>query len=301
VYGQIARMTSGTITVATQSVYQSTGLVAVLDAESDGISLGTSDTFAIKNTSGVTRRLKIAASYDASMGGATKVLGAALAINGTVDLDTECRATTGLTGAIAKLFTSWIIDLDDGDEVALFVANFTDTGNISFQRGRVVATSVAGYGPSGVVISATEPVITDVLWADESEPGDAIIPVGGLTGQALVKVSGDDYDADWIDPYAAPQIVNGQTAAYTLLAADAGRLVTVDSASALDVTVDGSLDLEVGQRIDLLRLGTGTVTVVASGATVNGTPGLKLRARYSAATLLCVATDVYVLLGDLAA
>jgi hypothetical protein len=97
------------------------------------------------------------------------------------------------------------------------------------------------------------------------------------------------------------QTVNAQTAAYTLLTADAGKLVTVDSASNLDVTVDGSLDLEVGQRIDLLRLGTGTVTVVASVATVNGTPGLKLRARYSAATLLCVATDVYVLLGDLAA
>jgi hypothetical protein len=41
--------------------------------------------------------------------------------------------------------------------------------------------------------------------------------------------------------------------------------------------------------------------VVADNATVNGTPGLKLRARYSAATLLCVAADSYVLLGDLKA
>jgi hypothetical protein len=47
-------------------------------------------------------------------------------------------------------------------------------------------------------------------------------------------------------------------------------------------------------------LGTGTVTVVASSTTVNATPGLKLRARYSAATLLCVGTDDYILLGDLA-
>jgi hypothetical protein len=41
--------------------------------------------------------------------------------------------------------------------------------------------------------------------------------------------------------------------------------------------------------------------VVADNATVNGTPGLKLRARYSAATLLCVGADDYVLLGDLKA
>jgi hypothetical protein len=86
-----------------------------------------------------------------------------------------------------------------------------------------------------------------------------------------------------------------------LLTADAGKLVTVDSSSNLDVTVNASLDLSNGQRIDILRLGLGEVTVVASGATVNGTPGLKLRARYSAATLLCVAADTYVLLGDLKA
>jgi hypothetical protein len=84
-----------------------------------------------------------------------------------------------------------------------------------------------------------------------------------------------------------------------LLTADAGKLITVTSASNLNVTVDGSLDLAVGQRIDLARLGTGTVTVVASSTTVNGTPGLKLRAQYSAATLICTAADTYLLVGDL--
>jgi hypothetical protein len=43
------------------------------------------------------------------------------------------------------------------------------------------------------------------------------------------------------------------------------------------------------------------VTVVAASTTVNGTPGLRLRARYSAATVLCVGTDTYVVLGDLKA
>ena len=99
----------------------------------------------------------------------------------------------------------------------------------------------------------------------------------------------------------SPQVIEDKTAAYTLLGSDAGYLITVTSGSAVDVTVNGSLDLLPGQRIDLLRLGAGAVTVVASGATVNGTPGLKLRAQYSAATLLCVATDTYVLLGDLSA
>jgi hypothetical protein len=183
VFGQVAKMTSGTITIATQGVYQSTGLTAVLDGENAGISLGTSDTFAIKNTSGATRRLKISASYDASMAGATKVLGLALAVNGVVDLDTECRATTGLQGAIAKLATQWIIDLADGDEVALYVANHSSTVDIDFQRGRIVATSVAGFGPQGPT-GATGP----------AGPG---VATGGTTGDLLVKQSSTDFDTAW--------------------------------------------------------------------------------------------------------
>ena len=94
------------------------------------------------------------------------------------------------------------------------------------------------------------------------------------------------------------QDVETKTADYTLVTADAGKLIIVDSASDEDVTVDGSLDLAVGQRIDVLRAGAGEVTVVASGATVNGTPGLRLRPQWSAATVLCVGADSYVLVGD---
>lgn len=149
VYGQVSKMTSGTITVGTQGTYQTTGLTAVLDGENAGISLGTTDTFAIKNTSGSTKRLQIGASYDATVTASATVLGLALAINGVVDSDTECRATTSASGAIAELQTTWIIDLPNNHEVALFVANHSSTTAINFERGRVVATSVAGFGPTG--------------------------------------------------------------------------------------------------------------------------------------------------------
>jgi hypothetical protein len=49
-----------------------------------------------------------------------------------------------------------------------------------------------------VVISPTEPENFDVLWADTSEEGDAVLPVGGTTGQALVKASDGVYDAEWV-------------------------------------------------------------------------------------------------------
>jgi 5,10-methylene-tetrahydrofolate dehydrogenase/methenyl tetrahydrofolate cyclohydrolase len=97
------------------------------------------------------------------------------------------------------------------------------------------------------------------------------------------------------------QTINAQIDSYTLLTADAGKLVTLNKGTAVNCTVDGSLNLAVGQRIDIIQLGAGQVTVVGSGATVNGTPGLKFRAQYSAATLICLSTDTYVLVGDLSA
>jgi hypothetical protein len=48
-------------------------------------------------------------------------------------------------------------------------------------------------------------------------------------------------------------------------------------------------------------LGAGQVTVAASGTTVNATPGLKLRAQYSAASLIVTGTNTFLLVGDLSA
>jgi hypothetical protein len=76
-------------------------------------------------------------------------------------------------------------------------------------------------------------------------------------------------------------------------------MATLSNASAITVTVNGTTALSAGQAIDLLQIGAGQVTVVASGVTVNATPGLKFRARYSAATLFCVGSNDYVLIGDL--
>jgi hypothetical protein len=96
------------------------------------------------------------------------------------------------------------------------------------------------------------------------------------------------------------QTIDNKTASYTLLTADAGKLITMTVATANNVTVDGSLNLSVGQRIDIAQMGAGQTTVVASGTTVSATPTLKLRTQYSSASLICTAADTYLLVGDLA-
>jgi hypothetical protein len=140
-YGQVSKMDNGTITIATQSTYQSTGLTATLDSLASGIARGTTNTFAIKNTSGETRIFDIFASMDADTSATTSVVGIGLAKNGTFINSTECRAWA-VANQSAKLVSSWMIELAPNDEVALFVANFTGTGSLNFLRGKIVARTV---------------------------------------------------------------------------------------------------------------------------------------------------------------
>ena len=92
-----------------------------------------------------------------------------------------------------------------------------------------------------------------------------------------------------------------ETANYTTVATNAGNTVVINSASNLTVTISNTLN--VGQRIDFIRRGTGTVTFAAgAGVTLNSKSGnLKLTSQYSAGTVICVASGVYILIGDLSA
>jgi len=95
---------------------------------------------------------------------------------------------------------------------------------------------------------------------------------------------------------------NEQTASYTLALSDAGKIVEMNVGSANDLTVplDSSVAFPVGTNITILQTGAGQTTIVATGGvTINATPGLKLRAQWSSATLIKRATDTWVAIGDL--
>jgi hypothetical protein len=139
--GQISKMDAGVITISNVGTYVSTQLIGVFDSSSsNGMSIGTSNNFAIKNTSNSTRVVKIYASMDSSAG-SNETLGIKLAKNGTPIDESECRANTS-NSSFAKLVTNWMVTMAQNDEVSLFVANHSSTNNINFQRGRIVASSV---------------------------------------------------------------------------------------------------------------------------------------------------------------
>ena len=95
--------------------------------------------------------------------------------------------------------------------------------------------------------------------------------------------------------------LNAKTGSYTLLSSDINKLVTVNSASASTITVPNGV-FTVGQQINVSSLGNGLVTIDSDGTTVlRYAVGSILRTKYSTATIICIATNEFLLVGDLSA
>jgi hypothetical protein len=107
----------------------------------------------------------------------------------------------------------------------------------------------------------------------------------------------------------SPQVVlSAVTSNYTLALTDSNDFIPLTSSAAFTITVpaDNTVNFPVGTRIDMVQLGTGQVTVAgqtngAQTSLVRSTPGAKFRAQYSGATLVKISTNLWSLVGDLAA
>ncbi|CDO34039.1 hypothetical protein [Novosphingobium sp. KN65.2] len=98
---------------------------------------------------------------------------------------------------------------------------------------------------------------------------------------------------------------NPQAASYTLALTDAGKLVSIENASANNLTVpaNASVAFPIGTRIDVGQYGAGQTTLVAdTGVTIRSSGGnLKLTGQYSGATLQKIGTNEWWAFGDLSA
>jgi hypothetical protein len=110
--------------------------------------------------------------------------------------------------------------------------------------------------------------------------------------------AGADGDDGADGTFSSTQTIETKSSAYTLVSGDAGKLIL--NSAAITITVEG---LAAGQQVDFLQNVADQITFAAgAGITLNGADGnLKTAAQYSPAGVKCVATDTYVLLGDLGA
>jgi len=127
---------------------------------------------------------------------------------------------------------------------------------------------------------------------------------GGTTGQVLSKASGTDLDFTWTEQDDTTLSFNAQTGTtYTLVGSDLGKWVTLSNASSITLTVPPSV-FATGNIINIQAIGAGQVTLAqGSGVTITSTGATasapKLRAQYSAATIICTGSNTFTVVGDL--
>lgn len=128
--------------------------------------------------------------------------------------------------------------------------------------------------------------------------------LGGTTGQVLSKTSNTNMAFTWIEQDDTTLSFNAQTdTTYTLVAADVAKLVTTSNAAAVTVTIPPSV-FSAGNQINVQSIGVGLTSFVAgAGVTITSTGATSaapiLRARFSACTIICTASNVFTVVGDL--
>jgi hypothetical protein len=92
--------------------------------------------------------------------------------------------------------------------------------------------------------------------------------------------------------------VNAQTVSYTLILTDAGKQVTMTSATGTTITVptNATVAYATGAKIQIINLGAGVITVAGAGGVTVSNSSLDLSLnQYAVATLYKTGTDTWVL------
>jgi hypothetical protein len=208
--------------------------------------------------------------------------------------------------------SSALVEQTGYDEIPVTLDDSGGTGTTGFSNNADIFLAIVSagvVGPTGP-IGATGPTGSTGP-AGSTGPIGATGPTGpqGATGDlgptGATGPAGATGATGSTGPSGSPGLViNAQTVSYTLVLADASKLVEISNASANNLTVplNSSVAFPIGTQVSLLQTGAGQMTVVATGGvTINATPGLKLRAQWSSATLIKRNTDTWVLVGDLSA
>jgi len=195
---------------------------------------------------------------------------------------------TDLTATAAEL------NVLDGITATTTELNYTDgvTSNIQTQLNSKEATITGG----ATTITSSNLTASRALLSD----GSGKVAVSAVTSTELGYLDGVtsaiQTQLNSKEPIA--KTVSNKTANYTIVAADENDIIR-STGGAITITIANVLS--IGERIDFLQDGTGQITFAeGSGVTIRSKDSKrKTAARYSGATIICVASGIYHLIGDL--
>jgi hypothetical protein len=200
-----------------------------------------------------------------------------------------------LTSDDLTFFTAGVATAD----AAIPKSTVTTKGDIIAATSSATVTRV-GAGTNGFILTADSTEAAGIKWAAASSQ------LPSQTGNAGEYLKTDGTTATWEPAIATLNITfNAQTGTtYTLVAGDLNKLVTLSNASAITLTVPNGI-FTTGQQINIQQIGAGQVSIASDGTSVLTSTGAtstapKLRAQYSAATIICTSSNNFTVIGDLA-
>ena len=272
-------ISSSSTTVAVGSV---TGLPSVPFVVALDYNNSLEELVTVTNVSGLTLTISRAnAGLGSSTVGTPVAHGAGATVRHVITAQdlTEAQAHIAATGAVHGITGSAATFLANPTSANLLAAVTDETGSGSL----VFSTGPTISGPS-----ISSPVITGTIAAS------------GSTGSAGQLLSSTATGIAWVTAATTNLVINAQTGTtYTLVSGDLNKLVTLSNSGAITLTIPSSV-FTTGQQINIQQLGAGQVTVQGDGTSTFTGTGTKLRAQYSAATIVCTGTNTFTLIGDLA-
>jgi hypothetical protein len=165
---------------------------------------------------------------------------------------------------------------------------FTAKGDLAVASGPLTLSKLS-VGANGTYLVADSTAPNGIKWLEITP----ITETGAATLSNKVLTS--------------PQINLGinpiTTTAHQPELSDNGKLTTLNNAGAIGVTIplNATTAFPIGAQLHFAQIGDGTVTFIpATNAVIIGaTPGFRLRTKWSTATLTKIATNTWILVGDL--
>lgn len=170
-----------------------------------------------------------------------------------------------------------------------------------------------GYGSaSGIDNTTTKTINIGSQLLTDSAVGNINIGTSTLSNGAIsnINIGSNGSSTTFAGTVSIPglnkniDIIPAKTGAYTVASGDQNDLIQLNGTFTVSIPTDATFNFDIGTQISLLNIGTGVITIAATTpgtTTVNATPGLKLRAQWSSATLIKLAANTWVVVGDLTA